>query len=382
MASIEMPPPDFDPWTQPITLYYQDGTNFTIGMEALNYYRLYGSRLAINYGTQIGASFMLLLVLLLLTRAEKRKSFIFLINALCLTANTIRCILLSCFVTGNMWHLYSQLSGDWSRITTSDLATTVATNTMTLLVTSLIMISLCLQVWVVCVTTMPLQRYAIMAVTSSMACIALGYKAAVIIYNIKQALIFQTMEPYKELVSVSYVVQAVSIWLFSCVFTYKLGYAIIQRRRLNMPQFGPMQIVFIMGCQTMLIPAIFSSLQFQTAIPEFGTQVLTIVCIFLPLSAIWAGVVNDSFTAGSGPDSHQRLIHGEFYRSAQSTTANGSTSAYNKSRGLSVSTYAKGKDIESVATTPSPRGKSHVNDDGIHVDHEFGISHHDAADRV
>ncbi|KAF1849448.1 uncharacterized protein K460DRAFT_404672 [Cucurbitaria berberidis CBS 394.84] len=377
-----VPSPDFDPWTQPVTLYYQDGTNFTVDMESLNYYRLYGSRLAINDATQIGASFLLLLVLLLLTRAEKRKSFIFLINALCLTANTIRCTLLCCFLTGSMWHPYTQLSGDWSRVTTSDLATVVAANALTLLVATLVMISLSLQVWVVCVTTMPLQRYIIMAITSSMACIALGYKAAVVIYNIKQALLFQSIEPYKELVSVSYVVQAVSIWLFSCVFTYKLGYAIIQRRRLKMPQFGPMQIVFIMGCQTMLIPAIFSSLQFESAVPEFGTQVLTIVSIFLPLSAIWAGVVNDSVMAGSGPDSHQRLIHSEFYRSAASTKTSGSSTMFDKSRGMSVSTYSKSNEIESASTTPSPRKKTHTNDDGIHVGHEFGFSHGDAADQV
>lgn len=252
-------PHTFDPWTQPLTLYLQDGTNFTVGMEDLNYYRLYGCRLAINYGTQIGASMLLLLILLLLTRAEKRRSWIFLVNAFCLTANTIRCILLCLFLTGSMWHPYSQLSGDWSRVTKSDLAISVASNTMTLLVTILIMASLSLQVWVVCVTTAPFQRYMIMTITSAMACIAIGYKATAVIYNIKQALIFESIEPYQDYVVVSYITQAASIVLFSCVFTYKLGYAIIQRRRLNMPQFGPMQVVFIMGCQTMLIPGKFSS---------------------------------------------------------------------------------------------------------------------------
>lgn len=254
MANSEMPLPDFDPWAQPVTLYRQDGTNFTIGMDLFDAYRLHGARLAINYGTQIGASFMLLLVLLVISSAEKRKSFIFLINALCLTANTIRCTVFCTFVTGSLWNPYSQFSGDYSRVTKSDLATRVTADVLTLLVATLVMISLCLQVWVVCVTTMPLQRYAIMVVTSSMACIALGYKAAAVIYDIKQLLVFQTMDPYNDLLSVSYIVQAISIWLFSCVFTYKLGYAINQRRRLKMPGFGPMQIVFIMGCQTMLIP--------------------------------------------------------------------------------------------------------------------------------
>lgn len=253
MASSDILP-DFDPWVQPITLYYQDGSNFTIGFDELDHYRLYGVRLAINYGTQIGASFLLLLVLLLLTKAGRRKSFIFIINTLCLTTNIIRCILACCYLTGSMWHPYSQLSGDRSRVVTSDLATTAATSTMTLLVSTLIMVSLSIQVWVVCVTTVPMQRYVIMAITTTMACIALGYKAAFVIYNIKNVLKLETMEQHANLIAVSYALQAVSIWLFSCVFTYKLGHAIVQRRRLKMPQFGPMQIVFIMGCQTMIIP--------------------------------------------------------------------------------------------------------------------------------
>jgi len=256
MAGAELSP-NFDPWKQPITLYLRDGTTITTSVEDVDYFRLFGTRSAINYGTQIGASLMLLLVLLLLTKAAKRKSFIFIVNGLCLFANLIRCILLSCFFTGTLWNPYTQLSGDWSRVASSDVATVVASNVFTLLVAALVMLSLSLQVRVVCITTRPLERYIIMTITSIMACINLGYKTAVIVYNIKQNLVFQDMGPYQTLLSTSYVIQAVTIWVFSCVFTYKLGYAIIQRRRLKMPQFGPMQIVFIMGCQTMLVPGMF-----------------------------------------------------------------------------------------------------------------------------
>jgi hypothetical protein len=253
IASTSLPP-GFDPWTQPVTLFNQDGSNFTIGMEDFNQGHIFTARLAITYGTQIGASLMLLLVLLLLTRASKRTSSIFLINALCLTANTIRCILLSCYMTSTLLHPYSQFTANYSRVTRGDLATSTAANTFTLLVTILVMVSLSLQVWVVCITTAAVQRYIIMSATTIMACIATGYKAAFVILNIKQTLSLQNLQPYDDIVLKSYITQAVAIWFFSCIFTYKLGYAIIQRRKLKMPQFGPMQIVFIMGCQTMLIP--------------------------------------------------------------------------------------------------------------------------------
>jgi pheromone alpha factor receptor len=255
-----MPRHDFDPWRQNVTLYTKDGNAFVVQINYVDDIRLYAARLAITYGTQIGASLLLLLVLILLTRASKRKSFIFLINAFCLIANTIRCILLSCYVTSTMLNSYSQLANDYSRVTRGDLATSTAANLFSLLVTILVMVSLSLQVWVVCITTPPIQRYFIMGTTSLMACVATGYKAALVILNIKQTLNLQSLESYNNVTIASYITQAVAITLFSCVFTYKLGYAIVQRRKLNMPQFGPMQIVFIMGCQTMLIPGLCSQL--------------------------------------------------------------------------------------------------------------------------
>jgi pheromone alpha factor receptor len=253
-----MMPPDFDFWAQELT--FLDGrTNETvvITMQVLNDFRLFGNRLAINYACQVGASIMLLLVLLLLTKAEKRKSYIFILNSGCLLLNTIRCVLLCTWVTSGWDNPYSYIFQDFSLVTPADMATQIAQRIFTALVVILILTSLCSQVWIVCVTTPPLQRNIIMGVTTSLGLAALGSRLALIYYNIKTTLAFESMGPYDDLAGISYVLQAVSIWAFSCVFVYKLGQAMLKRHRLKMPQFSPMQVVFIMGCQTMLIPGTF-----------------------------------------------------------------------------------------------------------------------------
>ncbi|KAF1918501.1 fungal pheromone mating factor STE2 GPCR-domain-containing protein [Ampelomyces quisqualis] len=386
MDSMELPP-DFDAWKQPITMLFPDGSNFTTSVEYFNLMRIYGSRLSIVNGAQIGATLTLLLVLFLLTRSEKRKSSIFIINAACLLFNLVRCILASCYTTSTLWNPYAQLIKDFTYVTKGDLATTVAANTFTLIVTVLIMISLSLQVWVVCITTAPVHRAIIMFATTLMAMVAVGWKAAYVIINTRETLALRPFDPYAHVLLGSYITQAVAIWFYSLIFTYKLGYAIIQRRKLKMPQFGPMQIVFIMGCQTMIIPAIFTLLQFRAEVPEFGAVVSTIVCIFLPLSAIWAGVANETVTATAGPNSQRRLIQGEFYRTAPNSTcaSTSSNTMMDRSRQLSVctcATHAKG--VESVATTPSPRKKSVVDydDDDTPIGRDFGLSRGDASERV
>jgi pheromone alpha factor receptor len=159
-------PQEFDLFTQPFNITLPDGSIRMYSMQVLDESRIFIARLAINYGAQVGATIMLLLVLMLLTRSEKRKAKIFIINASCLVINTIRCILLTCYTTSPMFNPYAQLSGDWSRITTGDLATTITASIFTLIVTILVMVSLSMQVWVVCVTTAPVQRYIIMAATT------------------------------------------------------------------------------------------------------------------------------------------------------------------------------------------------------------------------
>jgi pheromone alpha factor receptor len=257
VQSIQVPS-NFVPWTQNFTLTVPDGNggglSVLINMQEVNDYRIYGFRLGISYGAGFGASIMLLIILLILTKAEKRKSLIFLLNATCLLTNTIRCLLLCFWVTGNLYDPYAALTGDQSQATSEDFATFVTINVFGIIVTALVFTSLSLQVWIVCVTTPPLQRSIIMGITTSLACVAFGFRLVTVYRNTKLTLAYKDLDSIANLRFTSYILQCVSIWVFSCIFTYKLGYAIFQRRRLNMPQFGPMQIVFIMGCQTMFIP--------------------------------------------------------------------------------------------------------------------------------
>ncbi|KZM22067.1 pheromone alpha factor receptor [Ascochyta rabiei] len=374
-----------DPAKQPVTLRYPDGSTFEVDMELINRYRLYSARLAISYGTQLGSTVLLLVVLLLLTRPEKRKSSIFILNALCLTGNSVRCILTCCFVTGNLLHPYTQLSGDPSLTTASDLAVSITSTTLSFIVTALVMASLSLQVWVVCVTTGKLHRILIMGTTTTVALISVGYKFAFMITSNRATMSLMSLTPDDRIGSGSYITQAIAILLYSCVFIWKLGYAIAQRRRLKMLQFGPMQIVFIMGCQTMVIPGIFSTLQFHRlvleAVPEIGTMVLTVVCIFLPLSAIWAGVANDSALAYRGRNGHQHLMNSQSGRGSSTLATSDSTTAFEKSRQMSCSACTHPKKREEFDTPePSPTGKrSAAGDNGIHVGREFTVRHEDIA---
>ncbi|KAI4952767.1 hypothetical protein J4E91_003240 [Alternaria rosae] len=349
-------------------------------MRDVNYWSVNTACVATSNGVGLGVSIMLLVVLLLLTKAEKRKSFIFFLTVASLFTNTIRCLLLAMFLTSGFNDPYIYLAEDAVSLTRADIAGYVAINVFSLIVAALVYASLSLQVWIVCVTTPPLQRTIIMSVTTTVACAAFGTKVALAYLNTKMTLEHTDFGSITVLNDITSIMQTVSIWLFSCVFTWKLGHAILQRRRLNMPKFGPMQIVFIMGCQTMSIPAIFTSLQFVESIPtEVVSHVLTVVCIFLPLSAMWAGVAHDQNTAPRGQPLTKNKLHG---KSAASTSTESSTVCGNNCQMSSWSDTMNNDHVSSAITPTSHDHYSSVEDNCIRVDRKFGFSHEDAADRV
>ncbi|KAF1962303.1 hypothetical protein CC80DRAFT_158812 [Byssothecium circinans] len=368
--------PNLDRWTQNFTLIGSDGEPFTTNMGEIDFMRKWGIRLAINWASQIGASVILLLVLLLLTRREKRKSAIFIINGLCVVLNTIRSILQCVWLTTEFYHPYAVVSNDYSRATSLNYGNTIASNIIIVVLIVGIMVSLSLQVWVVCVTLSPLHRILVMGGTTVVATVAVGFRFAVSVLTNIQTLKHETMDEYVDIIMDMHITQAVAVWLYCCVFTFKLGQAILQRRKMNMDQFGPMQIIFIMGCQTMIVPAIFTSLQVCQEVPELASQSTTIICIFLPLSAIWAGLVaNEAGVASRSADGHQRLLKDQFYRAPTSSTNN--STAGEKKNSLTCSTYASsGKEPLSPI---SARHAKTPSDNAIHVGRDWSVTEGEAS---
>jgi pheromone alpha factor receptor len=117
-------------------------------------------------------------------------------------------------------------------------------------------------------------------------------------------------------------------------------------------------------------------------LPEVGTQVLTVVCIFMPLSAIWAGVVNEPTVAHRGRDAHQRLIHSNFGKSQSSKVGSDSTTAINPSSHSSACADSKGGDDIECSRLSSSAQHHQMADDSIYVDREFSVRTETSSNQV
>lgn len=244
----------FDPFSQPFTLLLRDGTPFNVTIPELDEFILYSVQISINYAAQLGACLLFLVVLLLLTKPDKRRSPIFAINAVALTLNFLRTLLQCLYYTGPFNEVYAYFAVDYSRVSPSDYANQVAITILTLVLLVCVQVSLLLQVRVVCITVPKVYRHLILAFSIVIAGLAIGFRLAFCIRNAQSILSLEPLSPLRWLASATNITTSISICWFCAAFIIKLGFALDQRRKLGVGSFGPMQIIFIMGCQTLIIP--------------------------------------------------------------------------------------------------------------------------------
>ncbi|KAL8686450.1 MAG: hypothetical protein Q9218_007099, partial [Villophora microphyllina] len=244
----------FDPFSQSFTLLLADGTPMNITIPQLDEFILYSVQISINYAAQLGASLLFLIVLLLLTKPDKRKSPIFIINSVALILNVLRTLLQCLYFTGPFSETYAYFSLDYSRVSASDYANQVAITVLTLLLLICAEASLLIQVHVVCITLRQTFRRLIFALSIMIAGLAVAFRLTFCVENAKYILALQSLFPLEWLASATNIATSISICWFCAVFIIKLGFALDQRKKLGMGTFGPMRIIFIMGCQTLIIP--------------------------------------------------------------------------------------------------------------------------------
>ena len=243
------------PTTQTFTLYDSLGDKFTVSMQDVAIYVYNGVSQSIVLASQVGAALAVLIVLAMLTKAEKRRLPVFILNTLALLLTVIDQILYCLYYTGPWYNPYAYLSGDYSFVPHSSKAISAAAEILAFFVELCLESSLVLQVYVVCATLHRVKRAAVMMITAIVALLAIGFRLAQVILNVKINIIEE-----KPNLDIAWVAKArditltVSICFFSAIFCLKLGWAMRQRRLLGLQQFGPMQIIFIGGTQTLIIP--------------------------------------------------------------------------------------------------------------------------------
>jgi pheromone alpha factor receptor len=250
----------FDPWSQPFTIIMPDGvTPLIANMADIAMVQSNAVNTSIAQSIQIGAAVMLLVTLLLITKGEKMRSAVFLLNASSLLFVLLRGIIALCVTTGPLYDFYRYETADYIDMGNSK-AVSVAGEVMSFLVTVTIQLSLVMQVRIVCCNLETWKSRIINTANIFAVFTAVAIRFALMVLNVDWNITHVGSEtPAKfhtisKLASAANITLVISIAISAVIFCAKLGFAITARRSMGMTQFGPMQIIFVMGCQTMCTP--------------------------------------------------------------------------------------------------------------------------------
>ncbi len=149
LVNLTAPPGEpFDPTNQTGYLLAPDGVTpipFSTFHESSTYTS--ATALSILYGTQIGACFIMLVVVLVMTPRVRFRRVPTLINVAALTLNTVRMLLLAIFFTTGFLNFYVLKTGDVQWVPRSDFYLTATATALSVPVTVLILAALVVQAW-------------------------------------------------------------------------------------------------------------------------------------------------------------------------------------------------------------------------------------------
>ena len=249
----------FDPYTQSFTLLMSDGTPINASLPQIDGFVLDMVQTCINYASQLGASVVMLVLLALLTKTEKQKSLVFFLNVLSLSFNIIRLVLMCLYFTSSFVEIYAYVADDFSRVPTSAYTISITATVITALLLMTVEASLLLQTHVVCQTLRKKYRHAIRFVSIIMVLIAIAFRVIQLVFNSEVTMATRYPGGWMPVplwaLNGSAITTSITIFWFCAVFVAQLGFGVYQRWKVGIRRFGPMNVLVIMGCQTLFVPS-------------------------------------------------------------------------------------------------------------------------------
>lgn len=219
-------------------------------------------RSLIIFGVNMGMCFTVAVIVLLLTKADKRRTPIFALNLAGLSFQFIRMLMVAIIYDGVDYDFQTYLLGETVLVPTSatvpmDIDLIAGMFWYTVITTSLI-----LQVLVVFGAERTTRRYlkyalgllGLATIGFNITAQADGFKAA-----ISKTGEFSAWYPW--LYKTGRILYTITVGVTSGIFVAKLLYLIRRRKKMGFKGFGPLQVIVIMGAQCLLIPRTILSIK-------------------------------------------------------------------------------------------------------------------------
>ena len=250
---MEGPYSSLNPRLQKVTFHMANGAPFYVPLEYLDIYSADNVKCGINFGAQLGATIVTLVVFLFTSKPEKRRTVLFALNMTSLLLCIAELICTSRYYTSRWTEIYSVLTGDVSQIPQSDYALSVLPDIFHLLLIGCVESSFIIQCNALCGALRRRYRIALLCLMCCMAVVTLAFDLWLTVVNIIHIMKHKPMRGFSSQALVASIVLNIFTALFTLASLVKLGRAMLARRKMGMRQFGPTRVLFIVTFESMLL---------------------------------------------------------------------------------------------------------------------------------
>jgi pheromone alpha factor receptor len=256
ISAIPSPDPTSRDWSiyldnQSFNVTGLDGTPTTISFPEINAYIYLTTAETAVAAFAVGFVSMLFIVLFLITPAAKIRKPIFALNLLSMFLVVIREICLvyvSCGPYQGVGQIFLGADAQYPRrVWSADILSVI----LAVAIYATIMISLILQVRVV-FSTEPRTQTILTIIGAIGVIVQTGFNMTWLVVNIRNILREPTVFPL-WVYTVLRIFFTSFVGVACLIFLYKLGFTIYRRRKMDMA-IGPLEIIFIMFCQCLVVP--------------------------------------------------------------------------------------------------------------------------------
>ncbi|KAG5991001.1 hypothetical protein E4U43_004137 [Claviceps pusilla] len=311
---------------------------------------------SLNYGFQLGACFLLLLVTLLLTPPSKMLRPSSLLHMAALAVCIVRTALLEAFFLSPLNHLYPVWSGDFASVPRFHLHNSVAGTCFSLLLLMVLEAALMHQAWTMVSLWPSAVKLSLVAASALVSLVTVGWRFAFAVVQSKAALGLVSTRSLGWVGKAALVLNCLSICWFCALFNVKLVLHLLTNRGIlrsasTRKALSPMEVLVMTNGVLMVVPVIFAALEWAH-FPNFESASLThtSVALILPLGTLAAQQITHGSTLAYLSPAASANPHGR---------SNNSSNSNSNSNSNFVGTEKFHNHTTAVATSPPlpPHGK-------------------------
>ncbi|GFP54483.1 hypothetical protein ACSS6W_002288 [Trichoderma asperelloides] len=281
----------FDPYTQNITIAITPNVSIPIPIPVIDIFNDETVNIVLNYGTQLGAAIIMLLVVLFTTPPAKALRTANLLHVVGLLVCIVRTVLLALYFNSPFAHFYAVWTNDYSQVPAWTFRESVAGTVFSMLLVIISDVSLINQAWTMVSLWPSRTKYALCFVSLLISLLSVAARTAFTVIQCEGIYELDPPMQFAWLVHAMVVLNICTTLWFCALFNSKLVIHLITNRGVlpSRRAMSPMEVLVVTNGVLMIIPVIFAFIEFRPTV-NFESSSLTpaSIALILPLGSLVA----------------------------------------------------------------------------------------------